>query len=559
MINNYYTLLALARSIDESFSGWTVDTPFTQRRNELVIPMGPAGEEPSNSLIVSCEPSANFLAVKTSVSRAARNSTDIFGTITGGRIRSCGIHPADRIISLSFDNEQTLLFRFFGSRANAFCLDQTHDVVETFLRDRDAERTPEYPFPKESQLSLDDVVAICRKDDPQSSIEKLLRRSYPTLGPILTREFLFRSSVSPDTSVTALPDGTIRSLTRSFGIFLEELVERPSPRIILQDGSPLHFSLLPLHHLAASEEESQTSLSRGILRYLSSQKRQDSFLSQKKEVLRSLDQELEKTSQAEQAVAGAILGEEEIQMLERYGKIIHANLSTLAKGMTSLDVNDPFETNDISRSIPLEPAISPARNAERYFDRAKKARERKQETERKRRDLHRRIDELRTLEKKMEEVVDTEGLRSFIDEHRGALPRAGALTGGIAKEPPRPPFRVYTVSGGFDVWVGKNSANNDLLTTRHTAKNDLWFHARGVGGSHVVLKAGSGKGEIPKQAIHAAAAIAAHYSKMKKARHVAVSMCLGKFVRKPRKAPVGTVTMEREEVLFVDPALPKEK
>ena len=127
---------------------------------------------------------------------------------------------------------------------------------------------------------------------------------------------------------------------------------------------------------------------------------------------------------------------------------------------------------------------------------------------------------------------------------------------GAAKKEEPLPFRVFTVVGGFQVWAGKSSENNDLLTTRHTAKNDLWFHARGVGGSHVVLKLGTGKGEVSKQAMTQAAGIAAYYSKMKNASMVPVTMCEGKFVRKPKGVPAGTVYVEREQTIFAEPALP---
>jgi predicted ribosome quality control (RQC) complex YloA/Tae2 family protein len=108
------------------------------------------------------------------------------------------------------------------------------------------------------------------------------------------------------------------------------------------------------------------------------------------------------------------------------------------------------------------------------------------------------------------------------------------------------------------VWAGKSSENNDLLTLRHAKPNDLWFHARGAGGSHVVLRVGTGSGEPGKRARHQAASIAAYYSKMRSAGTVPVAMTRRKFVRKPRGAPPGTVALEREEVLFVPPQLPVE-
>ena len=118
------------------------------------------------------------------------------------------------------------------------------------------------------------------------------------------------------------------------------------------------------------------------------------------------------------------------------------------------------------------------------------------------------------------------------------------------------PFRVFTVDGGFEVWAGKSSENNDLLTTRHARPNDLWFHARGAGGSHVVLRVGTGKGEISRKAKEQAASVAAYYSKMKNSGLVPVAMTEKKYVHKRKGTPAGTVMVERETVLLVPPQLP---
>ena len=107
------------------------------------------------------------------------------------------------------------------------------------------------------------------------------------------------------------------------------------------------------------------------------------------------------------------------------------------------------------------------------------------------------------------------------------------------------------------MWVGKNSENNDLLTMKYSKPSDLWFHARGSSGSHVILRIGTGKGEPSRKALEETAAIAAFYSKMKTAKHVPVAVTERKYVRKPRGAPAGTVTIEREKLLFVNPQLPE--
>jgi predicted ribosome quality control (RQC) complex YloA/Tae2 family protein len=158
------------------------------------------------------------------------------------------------------------------------------------------------------------------------------------------------------------------------------------------------------------------------------------------------------------------------------------------------------------------------------------------------------------LLEKLDTISSAEELRLFQQENASALALLGLSE--KAKKRAELPFRVFTVDGGFEVWVGKSSENNDLLTLHHAKPADLWFHARGSSGSHVILKVTTGKGEPGKRAREQAAALAAYFSKMKNSSIVPVAMTERKYVRKPKGAPAGTVTIERERVLFVAPALP---
>jgi predicted ribosome quality control (RQC) complex YloA/Tae2 family protein len=124
------------------------------------------------------------------------------------------------------------------------------------------------------------------------------------------------------------------------------------------------------------------------------------------------------------------------------------------------------------------------------------------------------------------------------------------------KNASQPPFRVFSVTGGFEVWVGKSSANNDLLTMKYAKPNDLWFHARGSSGSHTVLKVRDMSHLPGKEAIHQTAAIAAYYSKMRNASNVPVAYCERKYVKKSKGLAEGAVILEREKVIFVTPKLP---
>jgi predicted ribosome quality control (RQC) complex YloA/Tae2 family protein len=118
-------------------------------------------------------------------------------------------------------------------------------------------------------------------------------------------------------------------------------------------------------------------------------------------------------------------------------------------------------------------------------------------------------------------------------------------------------FRIFKLQEGFEVWVGKDSSANDLLSTKYTSQNDLWFHVHGYSGSHTVLKTQEDVEIISKEIIKAAASIAAHYSKAKNAKNVLVSYTKAKNVQKYKGAKSGSVTIKNEKNIKVNPGLPE--
>ena len=114
-------------------------------------------------------------------------------------------------------------------------------------------------------------------------------------------------------------------------------------------------------------------------------------------------------------------------------------------------------------------------------------------------------------------------------------------------------FKRFEVEG-FEILVGKNSKNNDILTQQYAYKEDLWLHARDATGSHVVVKYKAGK-KIPNSVIEAAASLAAYFSKRRNETLAPVIVTQKKFVRKPKGLADGQVVVEKEEVVMVEPRL----
>ncbi len=116
-------------------------------------------------------------------------------------------------------------------------------------------------------------------------------------------------------------------------------------------------------------------------------------------------------------------------------------------------------------------------------------------------------------------------------------------------------FYEYKLPGDWTVMAGKSDEDNDILSLEIAGYNDWWFHVRGMPGTHVILKGKPGE-DPDKETLRKAAAIAAYHSKARSAGVTPVSATLARYVTKPKGAKPGTVSIRKERVLKVRPAIP---
>jgi predicted ribosome quality control (RQC) complex YloA/Tae2 family protein len=115
------------------------------------------------------------------------------------------------------------------------------------------------------------------------------------------------------------------------------------------------------------------------------------------------------------------------------------------------------------------------------------------------------------------------------------------------------PYRRYRTSGGLEARVGRSSRANDDLTFRHSSPDDIWLHARDVGGAHVILRWPHKGSNPPARDLEEAAVLAALHSRARTSGTAAVDWTRRKHVRKTRKGPPGSVLVDRASTLFVVP------
>lgn len=123
------------------------------------------------------------------------------------------------------------------------------------------------------------------------------------------------------------------------------------------------------------------------------------------------------------------------------------------------------------------------------------------------------------------------------------------------RQPPEPKLYKYLIDDRWEVLAGRTDADNDRLSLKIARSDDWWFHVKSMPGSHVILRTEPGV-EPDREVLKKAAAVAAYHSKMRDGGVVPVSATLARHVTKPRGAKPGTVSIKKEIVLKVRPALP---
>jgi predicted ribosome quality control (RQC) complex YloA/Tae2 family protein len=239
---------------------------------------------------------------------------------------------------------------------------------------------------------------------------------------------------------------------------------------------------------------------------------------------------------------------EKYKAYARYGELIKGNLGTIRKGQTDVAVVDYFDAELPNLTIPLDQTKTPQGNMDDYFRKHRKhlAAER---------ELHPRIEEGRKeLETLRDEMTAIEQRTWQLPDKLHPIMRARTLSrtdrGKGRQEQRQGPFRRFTSSDGLAIYVGRNARENDELTFGFAKSDDLWLHARGTPGSHVVVRLEKGA-DVPPETLRDAATLALLYSDLKKSGKGDVIYTRRKWVKKAKGQAPGAVIVTQEKSLHV--------
>ncbi|MGE5173283.1 MAG: NFACT family protein [Betaproteobacteria bacterium] len=241
---------------------------------------------------------------------------------------------------------------------------------------------------------------------------------------------------------------------------------------------------------------------------------------------------------------------QEAEEYRRQGDLVLANLQHLKTGMKYVEITG---YDGIPIPVQLDPKRTPSQNAELYFKKYKKAKAAFPLIRRRLHDVQEEVSYLRTLLIDLEHATDTDALGSMQSElqDRGYVKQGAGARRKTVREPASG-IRTILVQG-WEILVGRSAAGNDYLTTKLARPDDLWLHAEGLPGSHVLVR-NPKKSDIPSHILIKAASLAAWNSKGKAADTVPVTYTRARFVRKPKGAKPGLVVLSQRKTLMVKPS-----
>lgn len=233
----------------------------------------------------------------------------------------------------------------------------------------------------------------------------------------------------------------------------------------------------------------------------------------------------------------------------RLGDLLKASLHAVRRGAASVTVTEWTEEGAREVVVPLDPALGPRENMERFYRRFRRIAESAARVEARAAEVRLRLAALTALLAEVD-AAPAEALPRLEKEARklAAGPRP-AQPSRRKRDEPAPPYRSFRSLAGLPILVGRGAAENDELTRRVARGNDLWLHARGLAGAHVVVRLG--KASPDQETLLDAAHLAAHFSDGRGEPQLEVDATRVKHVRKIKGAAPGAVTYSQEKVVLL--------
>jgi len=530
--------------------------------------------------------------------------------VQGGRVVEFSKETAERILILEVEKRSLsnqaerfrLVIRLIPHTFNLLLLNATDEVIASAFSTADGGKVGQVRYqppapagkyrmdsitkaqfaslfaraPAAEVLQDPTTIGISEKGESHSlasqplEIDKLAQIS--GLGPTFRHELRFRGCC------------TFESLWAEFQSLFRRFSEGPSsPRIYFKSdplpssanpeetGRLSHHSRvaspIPLEHLAHYPHESFPTMNELAIKLFQTT-REMAPVQRETQILKSLlTGSLKKKLRLKDGLREDFQKNQARGVFQKYSNLLYAQAEKAQKGSIRITVPDLFDASMGECEIPLDPQLSLIQNANRYarlFQKANRAiphiKKGLLKVDLEISSIESRLDRL-TKSSERSETLDREPLRQQdkdMPEESAGVPKLGFRSARQHTFQPeltsiKKSARAFVSSEGMEIWVGKNSRENDVLTFKLAKPDDFWLHVAGYRGSHVVLRNPERRSSAPLQSLVEAAQLAAYFSQARNANKVEVHHTQRKHVSKPKGSKPGLVQLREHKTLSVNP------
>lgn len=528
-MNTYHNLLFLTKSFEKQLNQASFLRAYSVYKNQIDFTIRCKNGEVKR-LIFSTNPNATCLFLDDDRPTRQNNITYFFEQIHHRIISHIQTIENERVVVFHFEEGVSLVFKLYGNKPNVYLFKDNEELaVESFKKEQQGVLKSALTSPKKT------IYQDFSRSVDLTNPKEVLTAFIPTLNRAYLKEIVEQFGLT----------NAFLSIVEDISLYLK--AENTAFRV-LNDGSVTN---LPEKYLTRFDTlKSFSDINEAIKWSFLHQATTKNFTSQKSQllqlVLSTIKRKIANLSQLESpeiALNRANEYESMAHSLMAYGSTVDWSMLT-----DSIIELPSTEEMDQTLKVQIDQKLSAIQNAEKLYAKARYNRSRIKEYEELANNL---TVEIESLQVKLADLESIQGLTELKDWQKKHKPFLSSLQNTTKQEAMDLPFRVIRVRD-IEVWVGKNAKSNDELV-RAAHKEDVWFHARGVPGSHVLIRMNNQKSMPNMVVIESVAQLAAYYSKLKGSALVPVSYAKKKFVRKPKNAVPGLVVLDKEETILVAP------
>ncbi|MFO3664828.1 NFACT family protein [Anaerococcus sp. ENR0831] len=486
--------------------------------------------------------------------------------INQGKIIDISQKGLDRVVIFSissidemgFDTSKKLIVEIMGKYSNIILTDENYKIIDSIKRVSETMSSVRqllpgltYEFVEDDKFDITnpnfsyDIKKLNQKLADNAKPDKIFHKTYTGFSPIVGKEIAYRAGIDPRITWGLVSEAEKEKMNDILLQIRNDILNQNLEAYSYKSDKKIkEFHALELSHLDY-ESIKYSLMSDAIDEFFDINKTHDRLNQIKTDYIKKINSNIKTTQKKINILNDNILNESKIEGLRKNGDLLSANVHRINKGDKEIILNDFYDENK-ELKIDLDPLKTPWENAESFYNRAKKI---KNSVDYAKKDLPKQIEYLDYLN----QLIDFINRSNSIDDLNDI--RDEMVENHIIKKSSKhkvknkksKPYHFVTVNNA-DIYVGKNSKQNDYITLKLANKDDLWFHVKDVPGSHVILRSEN----LNEDDILISAYLAAMNSSISSEEKIDVDYTEKKNVNKAKGAKPGMVYYENFNTITIN-------